>query len=238
MQNAETRKMMFKKILLAAFIPLAFSGCQTMNDYVFLGSQQKLDKSSKYTLNKSADFNKDVEANTAALSVKKQIIGEYKVKQQWTTYLRWKIAKINIRLNDDNHLIADLYATENGKPFYGLQTSNCQSPTYTPQYFKDDTFRYEKKSKREKAIHDFHSLGPIAIKCGHIMAGHHVIEVLKVKKGYEQTVYETTKVSTALKVSKFIAPNDGYLIRLKDQYFSNPAIAEYVGIIAFTERLN
>lgn len=226
-----------KYFFALVLIPLLLGGCQTMNDYVFLGAQQSQDKSSTYKLNSSIDVDKSIEKTPNALTVKKQIVGEYQVDKQWTTYLRWKIDKINIRINNECSIVADLYAPEKKQPFYGIQANNCLSKTYIPEFEQKSPFKYENMTKHEKRIIDFHGLGQDAIKCGWISHNYNVIEVLKVQKGYEQTVYETGKVGTWLNVSKFIAPKDGYFIWLKDQHFTNPAIAEYVGIIAFTEKL-
>lgn len=226
-----------KYFLVLPLIPFLLSGCQTMNDYVFLGSQQSQDRSSTYKLNSSVDIDKSIEKAPNALNVKKQIVGEYQVDKQWTTYLRWKIDKINIRINNEGGIVADLYAPRKKQPFYGIQANNCSSKTYISEFEKKSLLKYENMTKHEKRIIDFHGLGQDATKCGLILDNYNVIEVLKVKKGYEQTVYETGKVGTWLNVSKFIAPKDGYFIRLKDQHFTNPAVAEFVGIIAFTEKL-
>lgn len=226
-----------KYFLVLPLIPFLLSGCQTMNDYVFLGSQQSQDRSLTYKLNSSVDIDKSIEKAPNALNVKKQIVGEYQVDKQWTTYLRWKIDKINIRINNEGGIVADLYAPRKKQPFYGIQANNCSSKTYISEFEKKSLLKYENMTKHEKRIIDFHGLGQDATKCGLILDNYNVIEVLKVKKGYEQTVYETGKVGTWLNVSKFIAPKDGYFIRLKDQHFTNPAIAEFVGIIAFTEKL-
>lgn len=226
-----------KYFLVLPLIPFLLSGCQTMNDYVFLGSQQSQDRSSTYKLNSSVDIDKSIEKAPNALNVKKQIVGEYQVDKQWTTYLRWKIDKINIRINNEGGIVADLYAPRKKQPFYGIQANNCSSKTYISEFEKKSLLKYENMTKHEKRIIDFHGLGQDATKCGWILDNYNVIEVLKVKKGYEQTVYETGKVGTWLNVSKFIAPKDGYFIRLKDQHFTNPAVAEFVGIIAFTEKL-
>lgn len=230
--------MISKKVLFTALLPLLFSGCQTMNDYVFLGSQQKLDKSGKYQLNNKVDIDKAIETSSAALNAKKQISGTYIVKNQWTTYLRWKLEKINIHLNNEGSVIADLYAPKKSQPFYGILANNCLTKTYTPEFSKKSFFKYEEMTKVEKRIFDFQGLGQNATKCGWITPKYSVIEVLKVQKGYEQIVYETGKVGTWLNSSKFVAPQDGYFIKLKDQRFTNPAIVEFVEIIVFTEKLD
>ena len=221
-------------LLIFSLLPL-ISGCQT--DHIFIGPYQKLDKSLTYTLNNNIDVDKTIEKTPDALNVKKKIVGEYRVEKQWTTYLSLEVEKINIHINAEGGVVADLYAPGKNKPFYGIQANNCLSKTYFPEFYKQTPLKYEDMIKQEKRFVDYHGLGPNAIKCGLVLNNFYVVEVLKVQKGDEQRLYETRGISPWPKSFNFIAPKDGYYIRLKDKRHPDKSATHFYGIIVFTEKI-
>ena len=225
------REIILKKYLLCFSLLPLIAGCQT--NFVAVGPYEKLNKSLVYKLNNSIDTDKTIEKTSAAINAKKKIVGEYRVENKWTAFISADVEKINIHINADGAVIADLYAPEQQKPFYGIQANNCLSKTYFPKFYQKIRLKYEDMIKQEKRFVDYHGLGPNAIKCGVIKDNFYVIEVMEVQQGDQQRLYETKGVAPWPKEFYFTAPKDGYLIRLKDKRHKDQSATHFHGIAVF-----
>ncbi|MDQ9011067.1 hypothetical protein RFI36_15285 [Acinetobacter gerneri] len=207
-----------KFIIISALAITTFmlTACQTMNDYALMGgNKQNLDKGTSYILNDNVDLDKNVETTPAALKPKYEIQGQYQVENQWSRYLRWDIKKVNIYVKDGS-VIADLYGKNQNQPFYGFKVNNCFSQDFKPSYGQENVAILTQHIIKDK-IKKSNGLLTDAKFCGYYKNFSGVIEIYEVKKGYQYIVYGKSNFTEWDKKTNFIAPFDGYIIKLSDK---------------------
>lgn len=212
--------MKYRAILTLSVVTITLTGCQMANEYALMGGKQMLDSSNTYSIKN--DLNPIVDTSPDGMKPKNEMVGKYIVNKQWTRIIRWNVGTVDIHL-DDGSIVVDLISKGKEKRFYGFKAGTC-STLEKPQG-KDGVLISSIIKKRTTLLsYDIKQCGKFYKKSNFTP----IIEMTTVKKGYELNVSSTSNIVEWDTKNKFIVPEDGYIVTVNYEEFSQSKGTAYI----------